>query len=652
MKKITLGATRFVVTVVAFAATAVFAETDGSNGNADGENHYILECGGQCQPALLSAIGPSFTGAWFDPAQSGHGLFIEVLPDNKIQAAWFTFNPEGTEQSWFLGVGTYVGNKATINALQPTGGQWIPKFDPHHVVNNAWGTLTLTFTDADHGKVDFNSSAGYGSGSMNLARLTKVAAGTASASIIEASFVFTGNLNVARFGHTATLLPDGKVLVAGGLYSYSGEAVSAELYEPATGTWTRTGNEVCAAWWDRTATLLANGKVLVAGRLCAELYDPTTNTWVRTGDLVGSRSGHTASRLADGRVLVAGGLAPNWYADPTASAETYDPVTGVWTLTGALAFARIGHTATVLRDGTVLVAGGCVASADAWSLESCPAASSTEIFDPHKGTWTSAGGLTVVRSGHTATLLPSGTVLFAGGGNGSEIFDPATGTSSATRDLNFPRDGAAATLLSNGDVLLTGGAGLITADAETYDTTSGKWLTAGRQMQPRYRHTATLLQDGRVLVAGGVGPPNISPLLASAELYLPAAASVGPGFTGSWYDPAQAGHGIFVEVLPDSHFLATWFAFNPAGTQQSWFLGVGTYSGDTATITSVLQPTGGRWIPYFDASKVANNPWGTFKFTFTDCNHGKVDFASSSGYGTGSMSLTRLTQPAGFACSS
>ena len=93
-----------------------------------------------------------------------------------------------------------------------------------------------------------------------------------------------------------------------------------------------------------------------------------------------------------------------------------------------------------------------------------------------------------------------------------------------------------------------------------------------------------------------------------------------------------------------------WFTFNPAGTAQAWFTGVGTYSGTTATISNVIEPAGGRWIPNFVPSRVVNNPWGTLKFTFSDCNHGKVEFVSTSGYGTGSMNLTRLTQPTGLAC--
>ncbi|HTS22813.1 MAG TPA: hypothetical protein VMN79_13495 [Casimicrobiaceae bacterium] len=131
----------------------------------------------------------------------------------------------------------------------------------------------------------------------------------------------------------------------------------------------------------------------------------------------------------------------------------------------------------------------------------------------------------------------------------------------------------------------------------------------------------------------------------------PAPVSIGPGFTGAWYDPAQSGHGLFIEVLNNNSLLAWWFTFNPAGTEQSWFGGVGTYSGNTATITGVIQTTGGRWIPNFDPSKLTQIPWGALTFTFTDCNNGRVDFNSPvAGYAAGSMTLSRLTLPAGLSC--
>ncbi|HZP64873.1 MAG TPA: hypothetical protein VFB32_01070, partial [Rudaea sp.] len=122
-----------------------------------------------------------------------------------------------------------------------------------------------------------------------------------------------------------------------------------------------------------------------------------------------------------------------------------------------------------------------------------------------------------------------------------------------------------------------------------------------------------------------------------------------PSFTGAWFDPTQSGHGLFVEVLPDNRFLAWWFTFAPDGGQ-AWFGGVGTYSGNTATITEVALTTGGRFIPNFDPSTITKTLWGSLTFTFDDCNHGRVDFASVLGYGSGSMPLTRLTQIDGTTC--
>jgi hypothetical protein len=122
------------------------------------------------------------------------------------------------------------------------------------------------------------------------------------------------------------------------------------------------------------------------------------------------------------------------------------------------------------------------------------------------------------------------------------------------------------------------------------------------------------------------------------------------GFTGAWYDPAQSGHGIFIEVLPGNQMLAWWFTFNPDGTQQAWFGNIGAIDGDTATIDAI-QTAGGRWIPNFDPGNVTNPAWGRLVFTFTDCNHGRVDFTSTvAGYGQGHMDLTRITEPEGLSC--
>ncbi len=130
----------------------------------------------------------------------------------------------------------------------------------------------------------------------------------------------------------------------------------------------------------------------------------------------------------------------------------------------------------------------------------------------------------------------------------------------------------------------------------------------------------------------------------------PAPPPLTAGYTGTWYDPAQSGHGIFVEILPGDLMLAYWFTFTPDG-QQAWFGGVGNVVGNTVSMP-VVRSTGGRFIPNFDPAQVVRTDWGTLNFTFTDCNNGRVDFNSVIGFGTGSMLLKRLTLPAGLTCPS
>lgn len=128
------------------------------------------------------------------------------------------------------------------------------------------------------------------------------------------------------------------------------------------------------------------------------------------------------------------------------------------------------------------------------------------------------------------------------------------------------------------------------------------------------------------------------------------AGFIGPGYTGSWFDPQQSGQGLTIEVLSGNRFYATWFAFDAFG-KQAWFTGVGTYAGNTATITQTVQPEGARWIPNFSSADIVAVPWGTLTFTFSDCSHGRVDFASSvAGFGSNHMNLTRLTMPDGLTC--
>jgi len=135
----------------------------------------VVEGGGGGGTPAHVPITSGFTGAWYDPEQSGHGIFIEVLPGNQMLAWWFTFNPEGTQQAWFGNVGAIDGDTATIDALQALGGRWIPNFDPANVTQQAWGRLTFQFTDCNHGEVTFSTPGTYGNGHMDLVRITQPA---------------------------------------------------------------------------------------------------------------------------------------------------------------------------------------------------------------------------------------------------------------------------------------------------------------------------------------------------------------------------------------------------------------------------------------------------------------------------------------------
>ncbi len=252
---------------------------------------------------------------------------------------------------------------------------------------------------------------------MASAEVYDPAAGTWSA---------TGTMTMARVQHTATLLPNGTILVAGGTGNDGNPQASAEIYNPGAGTWTATGS-MTAVRRSHTATLLSNGLVLVAGGFSssvacdlsftacvvnsAELYDPKSGTWTATGSMSTERASYTATLLASGNVLVAGGFYSVSRDDVSTNvAEIFDPVAGTWTVTGSLAIARDSHTATLLTDGNVLVAGG--EGPDQYSNQQF---ASAENFDSTTAMWAVTGSMSTARVSHTATLLTNGSVLVAGG---------------------------------------------------------------------------------------------------------------------------------------------------------------------------------------------------------------------------------------------
>ena len=381
-------------------------------------------------------------------------------------------------------------NQCCGSSLPPYSGQWVTfaslAFDPPEVV------------------VDFNRDGGVlDSGPNNTDGFND------APTVLRGVFVPTGSMTVARLGHTATLLPGGQVLIAGGVGNFA--LVSAELYDPATGIFTVTGN-MTVARAEHTATLLSGGKVLIVGGsngtnylTSADTYDPATRTFTATGSMTVARTEQTATLLRSGKVLIAGGAG--------SSAELYDPAAGTFTATGSMTTTRTQQTATLLPGGKVLIAGGY----DHVSL------ASAELYDPTAGTFTATSSMTVPRYSHTATLLLGGKVLIAGGDDSgylasAELYDPVTGTFSAAGSMTAGRASHTATLLSSGKVLIASG-DPSPASAELYDPGAGTFAATGDMTVPRAYSTATLLGSGKVLVAGGLSSMELGVPLASAELY-------------------------------------------------------------------------------------------------------------------------------------
>ncbi len=424
----------------------------------------------------------------------------------------------------------------------------------------------------------------------------------------------TGALGVARYWHTATLLGSGRVLVSGGVGS---GAATSEIYDPATGTWSATGALV-AARYAHAAARLGDGRVVALGGVSvgigvlssAEVYDPSAGTWTAAGSLAQARERHTATRLPSGRLLAVGGIGPG--GTTLASAELYDPATATWTAAGALAAVRYSHAAVGLPDGSVLVDGGYFSSSanpsayapgaeryDESTGRFRPRATGRRTLVAHAATlladgsvlltgpdlatgsgavpatlyrepaaaWSPGGGLPVASSGHTATPLPDGRLLVAGGWSGiaplsrAALWDPGASSSApsatsaplamfaATGSLATGRAGHTATLLASGRVLVAGGLGATgsLASAESYDPASGLWTATASLAAGRAWHTATLLASGRVLAAGGESGGSS---LATAEIHDPS--------TGTWAPAgslagARARHAAL--LLPDGRVL-------------------------------------------------------------------------------------------------
>ena len=332
------------------------------------------------------------------------------------------------------------------------------------------------------------------------------ASGSPSLFAQSGTWTATGTLNFPRVGHTATLLANGQVLVAGGEDTSHNLIASAELYNPATGKWTVTGS-LETPRYGHTATLLANGDVLVAGGVSgtytasAELYNPSTGQWTDTASMTVPRVAAGAALLPNGQVLMAGGS--NLDGNSNSTAELYNPATGRWTATTNMPSAH-GAPATLLLTGKVLVSGG-----------------GGVLYDPSTGLWGSTGPLYYTGgTGSTAVRLPDGDVLMYGNKfscYAAQFYDPSSNTWARTQGQcgNNVSSGPLV-LLGTGKVLLAGD--LITYSRHTsptarcalYDPSTNTWTATGSLLVAAHR-TATMLPNGKVLSVGS----------SDAELYTP-----------------------------------------------------------------------------------------------------------------------------------
>jgi hypothetical protein len=341
----------------------------------------------------------------------------------------------------------------------------------------------------------------------------------------------TGSSESPRERHATAALGDGRVLTSGG-NSRTFARDATKVYDPANGGWTWAGNMAGALRERHTATTLADGSVFIAGGFgtgtlnTSERYDPATGTFTFTGWMTGPRSDHTATLLSDGRVLVVGGFSGGQDLTPVATAEVWNPTTGSWAPVAPMPGPRALHTATRLPNGKVLVAGGVAA-------DGTLALATTALYDPVANTWTTASPMAGARARHRATALNDGSVVVTGGGSiatytegvaalaSVERYNPVTGLWTPLGALPAARELHTATRLANGRVLVAGGIGPngALASAAELNPATGVFTPVAPMSVPRYLHTATLLPNGQVVVVGGVSGARPDGIESSSELY-------------------------------------------------------------------------------------------------------------------------------------
>jgi len=516
--------------VAALAFTATFpsagiqtvtsAEVSGTTayplGVPDTGSFRLVNPDGQTSNAYAFSIGPpppTITGVNPNPVPGTPGLHLVTITGSDF------VNKPTVINSWqVLGGGSGPVNPSRVTFVSSTeitvllniavapDGQRFQVVNPDGQVSNVWD--------------------------YNIAAPTLPGPGT---------FAATGQMSTPRGGYTATLLANGKVLIAGGLQfapqHYLGTALAtAELYDPATGAFSATGS-MTVARQGASATLLLDGRVLIAGGFngsaessgsalsSTELYDPSTGTFTAAGNMITARGGHDAFLLDNGTVLFLGGSGSNSVNSGWAPAEIYDPTTGTFTLTGPY----VGSGSCDFCAPSVLLSNGLVLFTGQ---------SPAQLYDPRGGVFMPTGSK---GGGETAgTLLMNGKVLYAGGedigrSSAAQLYDPRLGTFGPTGSMAWRRVWHTLTLLPDGTVLTAGGdtddctnnfchfAGTV-ASAELYDPATGAFSSTGSMTAAREGHTATVLNDGRVLIVGGLSYGPMGLFFGSsgtAELYTP-----------------------------------------------------------------------------------------------------------------------------------
>ena len=329
----------------------------------------------------------------------------------------------------------------------------------------------------------------------------------------EQSIRRVATLRAARAAHTATALPSGCILLAGGMTEGGGSLASVERFDPRDNSIHQVGS-LAVPRAGHTATLLPDGRVLVSGGYngeylsSIEVFDTSTNQFHAAGSLVEPRSGHTATLLPDGRILFAGGVGRGWTF--LQSAELYDPATGRSELVGPMSVPRESHTATLLQDGRVLIVGG-----HRGRRPDMVVYSSAELFSPQSRRFETTGTLGTSRHKHDAVRMADGRVLVIGGADRSdrvhysttEIYNPGTGLFEGGPLMASPRYKIAGTaiLLPDGNVLVTSGA----QTAELLDALRGEFRAVRGALPAALRFAAAAsLRDGDVVIACGYDDAN------------------------------------------------------------------------------------------------------------------------------------------------